>query len=132
MAIDRPTFHEAWYRVAQMKPRLLSSVQVYRQSFRGKLWHVLENPTNNKFSRISEEAYHFIALLDGKRTVDEVWRYCNDHLGDMAPTQGELIQLLGQLYSSNLLYAELASDTESLFSRYRSRMKRQIQGCRKI
>lgn len=128
MAIDRPTFHEAWYRVAKMRPRLLSSVQVYRQSFRGKLWYVLENPTNNKFSRISEEAYHFIALLDGKRTVDDVWHLCNDQLVDMAPTQGELIQLLGQLYSSNLLYAELASDTESLFNRYRSRIKRQIQG----
>lgn len=128
MAIDRPTFHEAWYRVSLMKPRLLSSVQVYRQFFRGKLWYVLENPTNNKFSRISDEAYNFIGLLDGKRTVDDVWHICNDQLGDMAPTQGELIQLLGQLYSSNLLYAELASDTESLFNRYQSRIKRQIKG----
>lgn len=128
MAIDRPTFHEAWYRVAQMRPRLLTSVQVYRQFFRGKMWYVLENPTNNKYSRISSEAHHFIGLLDGKRTVDEVWHICNEQLGDMAPTQGELIQLLGQLYSSNLLYAELASDTESLFNRYQSRIKRQIQG----
>ncbi len=128
MAVDRPTFHEAWYRVAQMKPRLLSGVQVYRQSFRGKMWYVLENPSNNKFSRISQEAYHFIALLDGDRTVDDVWHICNEHLVDMAPTQGELIQLLGQLYCSNLLYAELAGDTESLFNRYQTRIKRQIQG----
>ena len=128
MAVDRPTFHEAWYRIEKMKPRLLSSVQVYRQNFRGKMWYVLENPSNNKFSRISQEAYHFIAMLDGKRTVNDVWRLCNEQLGDMAPTQGELIQLLGQLYSANLLYAELAADTESLFNRYQSRIKRQIQG----
>ncbi len=128
MAIDRPTFHEAWYRVAQLRPRLLSGVQVYRQHFRGKMWYVLENPSNNKFSRISIEAYRFIAMLDGKRTVSEAWGICNDQTGDNASTQGEVIQLLGQLYCSNLLFAEMAPDTESLFNRYRTRITRQIQG----
>lgn len=128
MAVDRPTFHESWYRVAQLRPRLLSSVQVHRQHFRGQMWYVLENPSNNEFSRISVEAYRFVGMLDGQRTVTEVWRTCNEQLGDGAPTQGEVIQLLGQLYSSNLLYAELAPDTEGLFSRYRTRIKRQVQG----
>ena len=128
MAVDRPTFHESWYRVAQLRPRLLSSVQVHRQHFRGQMWYVLENPSNNEFSRISVEAYRFVGMLDGQRTVAEVWRICNEQLGDGAPTQGEVIQLLGQLYCSNLLYAELAPDTEGLFSRYRTRIKRQVQG----
>jgi len=128
MAVDRPTFHESWYRVAQLRPRLLSSVQVHRQHFRGQMWYVLENPSNNEFSRISVEAYRFVGMLDVRRTVAEVWRICNEQLGDRAPTQGEVIQLLGQLYCSNLLYAELAPDTEGLFSRYRTRIKRQVQG----
>ena len=128
MTVDRPTFHESWYRVAQSRPRLLSSVQVYRQHFRGQMWYVLENPSNNDFSRISTDAYRFIGMLDGQRTVADVWRICNEQLGDRAPTQGEVIQLLGQLFCSNLLYAELAIDTESLFNRYRTRIKRQIRG----
>jgi len=128
MAVDRPTFHEAWYRVARLHPRLLSSVHVHRQHFRGQIWYVLENPSNNKFFRLSPEAYKFMAMLDGRRTVADVWRTCNEQLGDRAPTQGEVIQLLGQLYSSNLLYAEIAPDTESLFNRYRVRLKREIQG----
>ena len=128
MSVDRPTFHESWYRVAKLRPRLLSSVQVHRQHFRGQMWYVLENPTNNEFSRLSIEAYHFVGLLDGRCTVAEAWRICNEQLGDRAPTQGEVIQLLGQLYSSNLLYAELAPDTEGLFNRYHTRVKRQIQG----
>ena len=128
MAVDRPTFHESWYRVARLRPRLLSSVQVYRQHFRGQMWYVLENPSNNSFSRLSVEAYHFVGMLDGRRTVAEVWQTCNEQLGDRAPTQGEVIGLLGQLFSSNLLYAELAPDTESLFNRYHTRIKRQIQG----
>ncbi|MCP4712512.1 MAG: hypothetical protein GY869_28135, partial [Planctomycetes bacterium] len=97
------------------------------QDFRGQLWYVLENPVNNQFSRISVEAYRFIALLDGRRTVSEAWKICNEQMGDQAPTQGEVIQLLGQLYTSNLLLAELAPDTASLFSRYRKRIRRQIQ-----
>jgi len=128
MVVERPTFHEAWYRVAQLRPRLLSGVQVYKQYFRGQMWYVLENPSNNKFSRVSRDAYQFIAMLNGQRTVAEVWHSCNEQLGDKAPTQGEVIQLLGQLYCSNLLFAELAPDTESLFNRYRMRIKRQIQG----
>lgn len=128
MAIERPTFHEAWYRVANLRPRLLSSVHVYRQHFRGRMWYILENTSNNKFSRMSSDGYHFIAMLNGKRTVAEVWQTCNEQLEDRAPTQGEIIQLLGQLYCSNLLYADLAPDTASLFNRYKTRIKRQIQG----
>ena len=128
MAVERPTFHEAWYRVADLRPRLLSSVHVSRQHFRGQLWYVLENSSNNKFSRISDNAYYFLAMLDGKRTVDNVWQICNEQLADRAPTQPEVIQLLGQLYCSNLLYAELPPDTTSLFNRYQMRIKRQVQG----
>jgi len=128
MAVNRPTFHEAWYRVADLHPRLLSGVQVYRQHFRGQMWYVLENPSNNQYSRISDEAYRFIGMLDGRRTVSECWRICNEQLADRAPTQGEVIQLLGQLHSVNLLYADLPPDSESLFNRYRKRVGREVRG----
>ena len=128
MAVNRPTFHEAWYRVAGLRPRLLSGVKVYRQDYRGQIWHVLENPANNKYIRISDDAYHFAGLLDGKRTISEIWNICNDQFGDRSPTQGEVIQILAQLFSSNLLYADIAPDTESLFNRYQTRIKRQVQG----
>ena len=36
--------------------------------------------------------------------------------------------MLGQLYSSNLLYAELPPDAASLFNRYTKRVRRQVQG----
>jgi putative peptide zinc metalloprotease protein len=128
MAVNRPTFHEAWYRVADLHPRLLSGVQVYRQHFRGQMWYVLENPSNNQYSRISDEAYRFIGLLDRRRTVSEGWRICNEQLADRAPTQGEVIQLLGQLHSVNLLHADLPPDSESLFNRYRKRVGREVRG----
>ncbi|MBN1806806.1 MAG: hypothetical protein JW837_16280 [Sedimentisphaerales bacterium] len=128
MAVERPTFHEAWYRVADLHPRLLSGVRVYRQYFRGQMWYVLENPSNNQYSRISNEAYRFMGLLDGRRAVSDAWRICNEQLTDSAPTQGEVIQLLGQLYSVNLLHADLPPDSESLFNRYRKRVGREVRG----
>lgn len=126
MPVDRPTFHESWYRVADLRPRLLSGVKVYRQYFRGQLWYVLENPSSSQYSRLSEEAYRFVGLLDGRRTVSEVWNICNEQLGDRAPTQPEVIQLLGQLYAMNLLYVDLPPDTASLFNRYHKRVKREV------
>ncbi len=128
MPVDRPTFSESWYRVAALCPRLRSSVQVYRQHFRGQMWHVLHDPTNNQFFRLNEGGYNFVAMFDGHRTVSEAWRICNEQLGDSAPTQGEAIHLLGQLYTSNLLQAELPPDAEGLFNRYRKRVKREVQG----
>ncbi|MHC4985712.1 MAG: PqqD family peptide modification chaperone, partial [Planctomycetota bacterium] len=127
MAVDRPTFSETWYRVCDLRPRLRSTVQVYRQHYRGVMWHVLQDPTSNQYFRLNEPAYRFVALLDGRRTIAEVWEVCNEQLGDEAPTQGEAIQLLGQLYTSNLLQGELPPDAEGLLKRFQKRRRREVQ-----
>ncbi|MEI8194447.1 MAG: hypothetical protein WCI73_00915 [Phycisphaerae bacterium] len=127
MPFERPTFHESWYRVAELHPRLRSTVQITRQHYRGQPWHVVQDHTNNAFFRLSEPAYHFLGLLDGQRSVGDAWKLCNEQLGDDAPTQGETIQLLGQLYTSNLLQAELPADTYGLFNRYKKRVRRELQ-----
>jgi putative peptide zinc metalloprotease protein len=49
-------------------------------------------------------------------------------LGDSAPTQGEVIQILGQLYVFNLLQGEVPADTQGLFKRYRKRVSREVRG----
>jgi putative peptide zinc metalloprotease protein len=92
------------------------------------MWHVIQDPSSNQFFRLNEAAYRFVALLDGRRNVAGVWRICQDQLGDSAPTQGEAIQLLGQLYTSNLLHAELPPDAEGLFKRHQKRVQREVQG----
>ncbi len=128
MPVDRPTFSESWYRVSGLRPRLRSTLQTHRQHYRGQMWHVLQDPSNNQFFRLNEAAYRFVGLLDGRRTVAEVWNVCNEQLGDSAPTQGEAIQLMGQLYTSNLLHGDMPPDAEGLFRRYRKRVTREVQG----
>jgi len=124
----RPTFSESWYRVANLTPRLLPAVNVHRQHFRGALWYVLQNPANNEYFRLNDGAYHFAAILDGRRTVNQVWRLSLEAFGDAAPTQGEVVDLLTRLYAANLLQGDVAPDAEALFKRRQIRMWREVKG----
>ncbi|MFN3168318.1 MAG: PqqD family peptide modification chaperone [Phycisphaeraceae bacterium] len=128
MPVDRPTFHESWYRVASLRPRLRSTVQCDRQRYRGRIWHVLRDPTTNKFYRLDGPNYRMVGLLDGRRTVDQVWKIVCQQLEHDAPTQGEVIQLLGQLYQNNLIEADLPADAAGMFDRYKKRKQREVRG----
>lgn len=127
MAAERPTFHESWYRVASLRPRLRSTVESSRQEYRGKTWHVLRDLATNKFFRVDESDYRLLGLLDGERTFGEAWSLTCEQIGDQAPTQGEAITLLGQLYSSNLLDADLPGDAAGMLRRRNKRVNREVR-----
>ncbi len=127
MGSRRPTFHESWHRVSDLRPRLRTGLHAYRQHFRGELWHVIQDPSNNSFFRLNDAAYRFLFLLTSGRTVDEAWSICCERDGDEAPTQVEVVQLLGQLYSSNLLHAEVEGDVEAILRRKRKRIAREVR-----
>lgn len=127
MAKDRSTFSEHWYRVAELRPSLMPAAAVRKQHFRGRDWMVIQSPLNSEYFRLHAAAYGFIALLDGRRTVSEAWELVNRRFGDAAPTQGEAIQLMGRLYQSNLLRAELPPDSAELFKRFKERRSREFR-----
>jgi putative peptide zinc metalloprotease protein len=77
---------------------------------------------------MGESAYRFVGALDSRKTVAEVWELCNEKRGDSAPTQGEVIQLLGQLHAMNVLYVDLPPDAEGLLNRYSRRVRREVLG----
>jgi putative peptide zinc metalloprotease protein len=124
--MERATFSPLWHRVRALKPRLRPHVQVTRQHYRGRRWHVAHDPASNQFFRLSPVAYEMVGLLDGSRAVEEVWNISLGNHGDAAPTQGEVIELLGQMYNSNLLAIDTTPETEQLLSRGRERLKRRI------
>jgi putative peptide zinc metalloprotease protein len=127
MAGTNPTFSESWYRVAQLRPRLRATVQTRRQHFRGQVWHIVQDPANNSYFRLHPAAYRFIAMLDGRRSVADAWRSCTAALGDESLTQTEVVAVLGQLYSANLIQADLPPDAEGLFRRHQKRRGREIR-----
>lgn len=106
-----------WYRVQALTPRLQKHIEVHRHDYRGLIWFILEDKSSGRHHRFNAAAFRVIGLLDGEHTVNEAWQLVNEQLGDFAPTQDEVIQLLGQLHSADLLQSNVAMDIEDLFQR---------------
>jgi len=121
---EHSSFSPFWHRVRTMKPRLRAHVQVVRQRYRGKRWYVVQDPTSNTYFRLSPVAQEFVGLLDGRRTIEEVWQLGLTRHGDNALTQNDVIGVLGQLHSGNLIQADMPPETEQLLSRGRERLKK--------
>lgn len=107
-----------WYRVKHLTPTLQAHCLVHRHRYRGNLWFILEDKTSGRHHRFNAAAYRFIALLDGERSVEQAWSLVNEDLGDYAPTQDEIIALLGQLHSADLLQSGASIDTGELCQRH--------------
>lgn len=124
---ERPTFSPFWHRVRVMKPRLRPHVQITRQHYRGERWHVVHDPGNNQYYRLNPVAFECVGLLDGRRTIEEIWQLSLTRHGDAAPTQHELIQLISQLYGANLLSVDTTPETEQLLRRGQERLSRRVK-----
>jgi putative peptide zinc metalloprotease protein len=123
--MSESVFSPSWYRVADLKPRLRQHAELHRHDYRGKVWFVLQDHAGGRSHRFTPEAYRFIGLMDGERTVQELWDTFNEQQGDEAPTQDEVIRLLGQLHAADVLICDVTPDSRELLRRYRraERMK---------
>ena len=118
-------FSPSWYRVATLAPRLRSHAQLHRHQYRGQIWYVLQDRSNERFHRFSPSAYAFIGLMDGQRTVQDLWELASTKLGDDAPTQPEVVQLLSQLHAADVLQCDIPPDIAELLHRHeRTRQKK--------
>jgi putative peptide zinc metalloprotease protein len=112
-----PLLSTVWYRVAHLKPKLRSHARLHRHSYRGQVWYLLEDRASGRTHRFTLAARVVISLMDGERSVAQIWDAANRHLADAAPTQGELIELMGQLYAADLLQTDVTPDVAELFAR---------------
>ena len=115
-------FDPSWYRVADVIPRLRDHAEFHRHHYRGERWYVLQDHTSERFHRFTPSAYQVIGLINGKRSVQEIWASLVEHNADEVPTQSEIIRLLGQLHGADVLMANVAPDVEELFQRYQKRV----------
>jgi putative peptide zinc metalloprotease protein len=113
----------AWYRVAALKPRLRPHARLHRHRYRGEVWYLLQDRASGRVHRFTPAARAFIAEMDGSRSVAEIWAIANRRLGERAPTQDEVIQLLGQLHAADLLQSDVTPDVAELFSRGERELK---------
>lgn len=112
-----PLFSSSWYRVADIKPQLRSHARLVRHVYRDQLWYVLQDLASGRFLRFNPAAYRLMALMDGIRTLNEIWQLACQLLGDEVPSQDEVLHLLAQLHQANLLLTDRRPDLEELKER---------------
>ena len=123
--MSKAFFSNYWYRVSELQPRLRSHARIARHRYRGQTWYVLDDPATQRYWRFTPDAHLAIGLMDGHRTVQAIWEIVCERLGDNAPTQDEMIMLLGQLYAADVLQSDVPLDVGELLARYeRQRLKK--------
>ena len=103
-----------WYRISGLHPRLRPHVSVRMQTTRGHPWYVLFNQATGRYHRVNAQAYQMVGRLDGQRSVDEVWQILLDQLGEDAPSQHDVIRILGQMTDAGLIQAEVTPDVRRM------------------
>jgi putative peptide zinc metalloprotease protein len=114
---DTPLHSTLWYRVAALRPRLVARARLHRHRYRGEVWYLLQDPASSKVHRFTPAARLVLAAMDGQRTVQELWELAARQLGADAPSQDDLIGLLGQLHAADLLMTDVLPDALELFER---------------
>jgi putative peptide zinc metalloprotease protein len=121
-------FSESWYRVSELRPRLRIHAQIHRHTYRGRSWYLIQDHSTGHVHRFSAEAYHIIGLMDGRRTLREIWEAACASLGDDMPTQEEVIQLLFQLHQADVLQTDITPDIADLHQRHERGRRNRILG----
>ncbi|MEH6591932.1 MAG: hypothetical protein V7746_16845 [Halioglobus sp.] len=114
-------FSRFWPRISHLKPMLQPQVQAVRQTFRGEEWIVLQDQASGQHHRLSTSAYFFVSLMNGERSLEEIWRTVLEKLDSDVPDQGELLQLLTMLYRADLLNLDELPDFDELAERIEKR-----------
>lgn len=114
-----------WYRIAGLHPRLRSHVSVRMQRTRGQAWYVLHNQATGRHHRVNAQAFELVGRLDGRSTVDEIWQGLLERQGDAAPTQNDVIRIMGQLTDAGLVQAEVTPDVRTMLSTDQGRRQRE-------
>jgi len=120
-------FSRSWYRVAGLKPRIRGHAKIHRHDYRDEVWYVLEDTSSGRCHRFSVAAHYLIGLMDGRRTLQEIWDAAVARLGDDAPTQDETIRLLGQMHAADVLLCDLPPDSREIFQRRQKQERRQLR-----
>ncbi|GAA4012088.1 biotin/lipoyl-binding protein [Actimicrobium antarcticum] len=103
-------FSESWYRVASVRPRLRNHAQIHRHVYRGGVWYVLQDHASGRFHRFTPVANLVIGLMDGERSMQQIWDIACARLGDEVPSQSEMIKLMSDLHRADVLQSDAPPD----------------------
>lgn len=121
--MSQSLFSTSWYRVAAIHPRLRNHAQIHRHIYRDSVWYVMQNHSTGKFHRFTPVANLIIGLMDGRRSLQDIWDIACNRLGDEVPTQDEVIKLLSDLHRADVLQSDAPPDLEELQRRRKKHVR---------
>ncbi|SHJ72099.1 putative peptide zinc metalloprotease protein [Palleronia salina] len=119
MSTRRSWSSASWYRVAGFRPRLRAHARLHRHTYRGQVWYVLQDRASGRFHRMSPEAHRLVAMMDGQRSLEDLWAHAMRNFDVDAVTQDELVRVVGKLYSADVLVGDVPPDIAELSDRGR-------------
>jgi putative peptide zinc metalloprotease protein len=117
-----------WYRVADLRLRRRTHVQMARHVYRGQPWYVIQDLQGGKFHRITEQSHALFARMDGTRTVQDIWETVCQLFPDAPPSQTEMLQLLSQLHNADLVSADRRPNLHEIDRRAREEARKTAMG----
>ncbi len=119
------TLHSpVWHRVEKLRLHLREDVAVERHVVREAIWYVIKDRFSTKVQRVTPAVYGVLMRMDGKRTLDQIWRETVEQFGEDAPGQDQILHTASQLYSAALLRSDGPVDQDDLAERDATDRKR--------
>lgn len=108
-------------------PRLRTQARIFRHVYRGEVWRVVQDQSSGKFLRLNAQAYRILGMMDGHRSLDQIWQLACDSMGDEVPSQDEVLQLMTQLHNAGVLSTGQVPDLDELQERTRDSRRKRIK-----
>jgi len=110
-------FSSSWHSVSDLKPKLRQHVDVSSHKFRNNTWYLYQDTISGRTHQFPPIAHFLISLMNGKRTVQQIWDALNTRFGDDSPNQDNIIQLLAQLHFADIIKTNVTPEIGELFQR---------------
>lgn len=125
-------FSEHWHLVKDVRPKLREAIDIFPRKLRGRSWVFLHDQKTQKFLRLTPEAWLIVKMMDGRTDVQTLWENASisqDHLPKQHSfyhdpdahiiSQHELVTLLSQLYSNDMLQTQHNADAVEMSQRFK-------------
>jgi putative peptide zinc metalloprotease protein len=103
---------EAWQKIASLKPRPSPAVSFFQHHYRGKPWLIIADAQNEAYFRCSDDAGHFLGLLDGSTSIaqalDRTLQLASSNL-----RRQDVVMLMANLQSAGLLRDTAAANDDT-------------------
>lgn len=126
VAVVTSLLSDHWHAVRHLRPQLREGIEPLHRRLRGKAWVLLLDPVSQRFHRMTPAIWQVLALLDGRRTLDEVWQAACvqaesavDSATASTISQNELVQLMSTLHANDLLQSQVSPDASEVYERHR-------------